>query len=249
MTLHHLDEGDGRAVVLLHAGVADLRMWDRLTVDLVDAGCRVVRCDLRGHGSTPLEPGASYSDAEDVLALLDELALTSFRLVGASYGGFVAQQVATTVPSQVERLVLVCSAGDLATPDPGLRALWQEERRLLEAGDLDGATELNVVTWLGPAARDGARALVRTMQRTAFAHQLAAVDTDDRDLLVAPESLAMPVIVIVGAHDFAFFAETAQALLARLPHAELVELSWAGHLPTLEDPDRGLPVLRAALAG
>ena len=157
MTIHHLVEGEGPTVVLLHAGVADLRMWDQPTAALVAAGRRVVRCDLRGYGSTPLEPGASYGDAEDVLALVEELGLTSFMLVGASYGGYVAQQVATAVPEQVERLVLVCTAGDLVEPDDGLRAFWQEEGRFLDAGDIDGATELNVATWLGPDADDEAR--------------------------------------------------------------------------------------------
>jgi len=260
VTIHYLVEGHGRTGVLLHAGVADLRMWDQPTAALVAVGRRVVRCDLRGYGSTPLEPGVPYGDAEDVLALVEELGLTSFTLVGASYGGYVAQQVATAVPDQVERLVLVCTAGDLVEPDAGLRAFWQEERRLLEAGDLDGATELNVATWLGPDADDDARILVRTMQRAAFDHQLAAGDVDDRELPVTPEVLAMPVTMIVGAHDFDFFGDTARALVARLPRAdqrggygierrlELVELKWAGHLPTLERPDERRKVLLAALA-
>jgi len=205
MTIHYLVEGDGRTVVLLHAGVADLRMWDQPTAALVAVGRRVVRCDLRGYGSTPLEPGVPYGDAEDVLALVEELGLTSFTLVGASYGGYVAQQVATAVPDQVERLVLVCTAGDLVEPDAGLRAF-------------------------------------------------------NRELPVTPEVLAMPVTMIVGAHDFDFFGDTARALVARLPRAdqrggygierrlELVELKWAGHLPTLERPDERRKVLLAALA-
>lgn len=248
MTLHYLVEGGGRTVVLLHAGVADLRMWDRPTDALVAAGSRVVRCDLRGYGLTPLEPGVAYGDAEDVLALIEELGLTSFTLVGASYGGYVAQQVATAVPDRVERLVLVCTAGDLVEPDAGLRAFWDEERRLLAAGDLEGATELNVATWLGPDADDAARILVQTMQRAAFDHQLAAGDVDDRELPVTPELLAMPVTMIVGAHDFDFFTDTAHALVERLPHAKLIELEWAGHLPTLERPDEGQKMLLGALA-
>ena len=72
-TLHHAVDGAGPTVLLLHAGVADLRMWDAQVADLVDAGYTAVRCDLRGFGGSGLEPGASYADAEDVLALLEEL--------------------------------------------------------------------------------------------------------------------------------------------------------------------------------
>ena len=78
-TLHHRAEGSGPTVVLLHAGVADLRMWDAQVALLVDQGFRTVRCDLRGFGESALEPGSSYADAEDVLALLDELGVTDFR--------------------------------------------------------------------------------------------------------------------------------------------------------------------------
>src|SRR6478672_6628098 len=105
-SLHHRVEGSGPTVLLLHAGVADLRMWDTQVDELVP-GHSVLRLDLRGYGHTPLEPGASYSDAGDVLALLDELGLERYALVGASYGGWVALQVATAAPDRVERIVLL----------------------------------------------------------------------------------------------------------------------------------------------
>ena len=169
VTLHHVVDGSGPVVVLLHAGVADLRMWDLPAAELA-RDHRVVRCDLRGFGSSPLAPGASYSDAEDVLALLDGLGIDRFALVGASYGGYVALQVASTAPHRVERLVLLAAAADLLEPDEGMRELWQEEGRLVEAGDLAGATELNVRTWLGPAATcasSASRCMRRTSSRAA----------------------------------------------------------------------------------
>jgi pimeloyl-ACP methyl ester carboxylesterase len=243
MTLHHRDEGAGPVVVLLHAGVADLRMWDGPAAELA-RGHRLVRCDLRGFGGTPLAPGASYSDAEDVLALLDALGVDRFALVGASYGGYVALQVASGVPDRVERLVLLAAAADLLEPDDGLRALWQEEGRLVEAGDLAGATELNVRTWLGPEADDDARALVRRMQRAALEAQVAAgEDVDNRDLPVVPERLTMPTRVVVGLRDQPFFVDTGRELARRLPAAQLEELAWAGHLPTLERPAEALRLL------
>src|SRR3954452_19426983 len=100
--LHHVVEGSGPVVVLLHAGVADLRMWDA-QVDALVPDRTVVRCDLSGFGGTPVGPGAGC-DAEDVLSLLDELGVGQFALVGASYGGFVALQVASAVPDRLDRL-------------------------------------------------------------------------------------------------------------------------------------------------
>jgi len=244
--LHHRVEGSGPAVVLLHAGVADLRMWDVQVSELVP-GHSVVRCDLRGYGHTPLEPGASYSDAEDVLGLLDELGLASWVLVGASYGGYVALQVATAAPERVARLVLLAPAADLEEPDDSLRAFGQEEGALVEAGDLAGATDLNVATWLGPDATDEARELVWRMQRGAFELQENAGEVDNRDLPVDLTRITAPATVVVGAHDFPFFRATARALVAGLPHADLVELPWAGHLPSLERPLETGHLVRASL--
>jgi pimeloyl-ACP methyl ester carboxylesterase len=183
-TLHHLVEGCGPVVVLLHASVADLRMWNA-QVDALVSRRTVVRCDLPGYGGTPVEPGADGCDAEDVLALLDELGVEGFALVGASYGGYVALQVASAVPDRVERLVLLDAAADLVEPDESLREVWRQEQSLVEFGDLAGATDLMVDTWLGPDADDDHRALLRDMQRCAFDLQVAAGDEGaNRDLPV-----------------------------------------------------------------
>ena len=74
MTLHHAVRGDGPDVLLVHAGIADSRMWEPLAERLVAAGYRVVAPDLRGFGHTPLEPGV-VSNAGDLVALLEELGI------------------------------------------------------------------------------------------------------------------------------------------------------------------------------
>jgi pimeloyl-ACP methyl ester carboxylesterase len=243
--LHHRTEGSGPTVVLLHAGVADLRMWDtqveELTVDHT-----VVRCDLRGYGRSPLVPGSG--DAEDVLALLDDLAVDTFALVGASYGGFVALQVASAVPERLEKLVLLDPAAEVAVPDDRLREFWRREGELLEAGDLDGATDLNVATWLGPDAADDHRELLWRMQRNAFDLQTSADDGDeDHELPVDLDRITAPTTVVVGGLDLPFFRDTARILVERLPRAELVELPWAAHLPSLERPFETAHLVRASL--
>jgi 3-oxoadipate enol-lactonase len=244
--LHHRLEGSGPTVLLLHAGVADLRMWDSQVTALMP-GHTVLRCDLRGYGSTPLETDASYSDAEDVLALLDELRIERWSLVGASYGGYVAQQVASAAPDRLDALVLLDAPADLAEPDDALRAFWRKEGELVEAGDLDAATDLNVATWVGPDADADARALVWKMQRAAFAHQVAAGEVENRELPIDLTAITAQTTVVVGDHDLAFFRDNARALTAALPRAELIELPWAGHLPSLERPFETAHLVREAL--
>jgi pimeloyl-ACP methyl ester carboxylesterase len=247
--LHHLVEGSGPAVVLLHAGVADLRMWDH-QVAALSSDHRVVRCDLRGFGQSPLRADDSYSDAEDILALLDELGVAEFALVGASHGGGVALQVASAVPERVTRLVLLDAAAGVAEKTDAIRAVWAEEERLVSAEDIDGATELMVRTWLGPDADESARALVRDMQRRAYDLQLAAGDdVDDRELDVDLTRLTMPTTVVFGSHDVDWFADIARQLAGQLPDARLVELDWAGHLPSLERPGETSALVRDAVDG
>jgi len=226
--------------------VADLRMWDT-QVDALP-GRKVVRCDLPGYGGTPVGPDTDGCDAEDVLDLLDRLGVAGFALVGASYGGYVALQVASAVPNRVARLVLLDTAADVVEPDDSLRDVWRREQSLIQNGDLAGATDLMVDTWLGPDADDDHRALLRAMQRRAFELQVAAGDdVTNRDLPVDLGRILMPVTVIVGQHDLPFFRTTARVLADGLPEAELVELPWAGHLPSLERPAETARLVATAL--
>ncbi|WP_460665782.1 alpha/beta fold hydrolase [Kribbella swartbergensis] len=243
MTIAHWVVGDGPAVLLVHAGVADARMWAR-QVDELSKDHRVITVDLRGYGETPLEPGAKYSDAGDVLAVLDELGVETVEAVGASYGGYVVQQVASRQPERFSRLVLICAPTDGVEPTADIRAVWAEEGRSLEADDVDGATDLIVRSWLGPEADDHAKVLLRTMQRRAFELQLAAGDVDNEEYAVEPEKISAPVRLITGAHDFEWFRNCAAYLADRLPNVERVDLPWAGHLPTLERPTEAMGLIR-----
>src|SRR4051812_17569392 len=146
MLLNHAVTGTGPALLLLHSGVCDSRQWD--TQRLLAAERTLVTVDLRGYGASPLPP-EPYSDARDVLAVLDALGIEAAAVVGSSAGGGVALQLACAAPDRVSSLVLLCSAGPGVEPTADLRAFVEQESALLERGDLDAATALNVRTWLG----------------------------------------------------------------------------------------------------
>ena len=236
--LHHTVTGSGPAVVLVHAGVADGRMWDATRDALADAWTVVVP-DLRGFGESPEPPADAddWSNSGDVLDLLDHLGIAEAALVGASFGGRVATEVAATAPDRVTRLVLLAPSAAGMHRGEALQAFADEEDALIEAGDVEAATELNVRTWLGPDADDAARELVREMQRHAFVVQLAADEVDPEDVTVDLARVTMPTTVFHGAKDLDFFGRVARHLHEHLPQSDLVELPWAGHLPTLERPD------------
>lgn len=241
---------DGDLVVLLHAGVADRRMWEGQWAALTQR-FRVARADLRGYGDTAI-PGGVFSYPDDVAELVESLGGGPAALVGASFGGKVALATAASRPDLVSRLVLLCAPYGGVPETPDVEAFDEREEELLEAGDVDGATELNVDTWLGPKAGPEVRDLLRVMQRHAFDVQLAADELPDPPETewpdVDPARIEQPTLVVSGAHDLEWFGLCAEHLAATMPAARHVALAWAGHLPALEDPAETARLLLEALA-
>jgi pimeloyl-ACP methyl ester carboxylesterase len=233
--------------VLLHSGITDLRQWDPQWAAL-SARYRVVRCDRRGWGRSPL-PNASYSDAADVVELLDELGIEQATLIGSSAGGVVAQQIASAWPDRVSQLVLLCSDTDDLEPTTALHAFAECEEKYLNDGAVAEAVELNVETFLGPEASPETRDLVREMQRNAFEVQLAAGDDVPRDPGPAIDltRATMSAYVVSGARDLDYFTLAADNLGQRLRAAHRIVLPWAGHLPNLERPYEVTTLLLNAL--
>ena len=160
----------------------------------------------------------------------------------------MATDVAASAPDRVTRLVLLAPSAAGMDRSDALQAFGDEEDALLEGGDVEAATELNVRTWLGPDADDEARALVHDMQKRAFEVQLAgAEDAGPQPVDADPSRITAPTTVVVGGHDFPDFAEVGRRLRDTIPAAELVELDWAGHLPVLERPAEAVALVRNAL--
>ena len=241
------DEGSGEPVVLLHAGVADRRMWAPLVPRLASR-YRVIRADARGFGET-LPPSGPWSHHADLLALLDELLIGRAHLVGASRGAGIAVEAALARPDAVASLVLAAPGGALFGDAPvGLRPIWAAEVDALDRGDLDAAVEVNLRAWVDgplrpPDAVDPAmRSLVGTMQREAF----ELPEWDDEQ---APEheltppaagrlrALRCPTLVVVGDADQPAVVETADRLVAEVPDVRRVVFPETAHMLSLERPD------------
>ena len=235
MTLAHDVAGEGPALVLLHSGVCDRRMWDAQWPALIEAGYRVVRCDFRGFGGTPAADGPC-NDAEDVLDLLDALGMGRAALIASSYGGRVALEIAARWPDRVSAMALLCSALPGHEPTAERHSFNEREEALLEAGDIAAAVELGVETLLGPDADDAAREAVRQMQRHAFEVQLAAEEFEPVTADFELSAVQAPCLVVSGGHDMADFRQIAALLAGRLTDAQQAELPWAGHLPSMERP-------------
>lgn len=243
----------GTPVVLVHAGIADRRMWDPQWAPLT-ASHDTVRIDLRGFGESTTAPSGPLSHVADVAATLAALDVPRCHVVGASLGAGVAVELALTRPDLVESLVLAPPGGSLLTElTADLRAFIDAEDAALERGDLDAAVEANVAAWAvgpgrGPAdVEAGVLHRVRVMQRRAFEIQepWGALDEVEPDPPVAERlgEVAVRTLVLVGAHDLETTKEAAGRVAREIPDVHLVEWPDVAHLPSMERPDDFMALL------
>lgn len=241
-------------VVLLHAGIADRRMWDPQWPELTSER-DVVRLDLRGFGDSTERPDGPLSPLDDVRETLAALGIERCHLVGASYGAGVAVEVALTRPELVASLLLVAPGGALiaeATPD--LRAFFDAEGAAVERGDLDAAVEANLRTWVDGPERDpdgvepSVRGRVRQMQRRALELTADWDDVEESELdPPALERLAevrAPTLVLVGALDLDAIRDTAGRVCDGIAGARRVDWEDTAHLPSMERPQDFMSLLR-----
>jgi 3-oxoadipate enol-lactonase len=240
------DEGEGPPVVLIHAGVADRRMWEDVVAQL-GPGFRVVRPDLRGYGDT--DPGdGTFTHERDLLAILDALRVERATLVGASAGGAVALALATLAPERFGAVVLLAPNLPDHEPSERLAAFAAAEDAVIEARDLDRAVALNVDLWAAQLDAAG-KELVAAMQRRAFELQIdATAEEDELDPPLAERltNLALPVEILVGDRDLPDFRAIAERLGRELPQARVTIVPGGGHLLALQDPAVVAAAIRSA---
>jgi 3-oxoadipate enol-lactonase len=232
----------GSVLLLVHAGIADRRMWDDQVDPFTEAGWTVVRADLPGFGETapPRGPVALWATLRD---LLDRLGVDRAVVVGCSLGGRVAVDLALAAPERVRALVLVGSglAGH-RFEEPALFALWDQSEDALERGDHLEAARVEVDTWVvgmhrPPEAVDPElRRRVTGMLLTAYAHGEADLEEPDPPAAGRLGEIAAPTLVLVGEHDRPDIQAMADALAAGIPGAERVVLDGTAHLPSMERP-------------
>src|SRR5262249_2376599 len=141
--------GRGPSIVLIHAGVADMTVWDEPFRALTKQ-FRVLRYDTRGFGESVSE-AVSFSNRADLLALMDHLKIDKAMIVGNSRGGQIAVDFALENPLRVTGVVSV--AGGLSgfeetpatvnkNPTAGEKAVFEKIDGYYEKKEFEKAAEL-----------------------------------------------------------------------------------------------------------
>ena len=240
--IHYEREGQGPHVVLLHAGVADLRMWHPQVAAFAKQ-FDVIRLDQRGFGDSELPP-KPWSPVADLLSLMDQLSLESAHLVGCSMGGALAIDFALEHPERTSKLVLVGSAIGGFSFKPEHAHLFAEASAARAAGDLDALNEAMLHLFLdGPERPRGyvaepLRRLFLDMNGRALRVDFQKAPTKEPDPVAVRRlhEIDAPTLVVVGDKDVPTVMEAADLLMNSIPDVQKTVNEDAAHLPNLEHP-------------
>lgn len=251
--LHTVREGHGPAVVLSHALGCDLSMWDSVAAALRER-FTVVRYDHRGHGRSPIVPGAFSMDdlADDAAELIAGLNLGPVHFVGLSMGGMTAQALAARHPAAVRSLVIANSAQQY---DEAARAGWQLRVDTVRGQGMAAIADGAMARWFTPEFRADAQGAALVAQQRAVllandpeAYVQACLAVGAIDLAAGNARLNRPTLVIGGTRDDATPMAMSEAMAATIPGARLRHLA-ASHLSAIEQPQAFAALLTEFWAG
>jgi len=236
--------GQGKTVVLMHAGIADSRMWEP-QFDLFARHFRVIAYDLRGYGKTEMPPGY-YAHHQDLFGLLNYLGIPRASLVGVSMGGGKAINFAIEYPGMVEKLVLVASGMEgYEFKDSATVEQWPAIENAIERSDYLTAANLEIKMWVvGPRRTidqvdPGVLQLVKDMLLPTYATPPER-GIEDRLEPAASNRLwevRAPTLVVIGDQDVPDILSISKVLVAGIQGAQRVTITGAAHLPNLEKPE------------
>ena len=255
LRFHYLDWGNAHLphVVLLHGGSLTAHTWDMAALLLRDR-YHLVALDQRGHGDsdwTPLvEDDSGALMIEDTRAFLDHLGYDHLTLVGMSMGGINAFQHAAHHPDGLDALVIVDVGPEL------MRAGLIEMEQFAQATEtlarfedfLERATAFNPERPVEHLRYSLTHALKQTAEGWTWkndrrerpkpdeAARTAGLEVRAAALWAAVRAIETPTLLVRGAVSKVLSDEHAQAVVAAMAHAELVEIPRARHTVQGDNP-------------
>ncbi len=235
------ETGTGDPLLLINGIGAGLETWAPVAPLLAERH-RLIMFDVPGTGGSPAlpRPLRMAGLARFVASLLDVFGTGPVDLLGFSWGGVLAQQLAHDAPERVRRLVLVSSIPGIGGLPPSAAVLGTA---MLSPPRYASARQLSAVAPViyGREVRDSAAGrewlrslLVSPASGTGYLHQLYAVA--GWTSLTWLHRIVQPTLVICGDEDPLVPARNARLLARGIPHAELLLLRGGGHLRMFLQP-------------
>lgn len=242
--LYYEFAGKGHPLLLIHAGIADSRMWDE-QFSFFAQYYHVIRYDLRGYGKTEV-PAGQISHHADVANLLRHLHIEKAHLLGISFGGLVALDFTLAYPEMVTALILVAPSVSGNSLSENVKQFIAEEDAYLEKGDFVGATELNLRMWVDGPKRTPeqvspeVRERVRQMQMHAFT---IPIPEQAEILPLTPPAITRlaeihtPTLILVGDCDIPDKLALTDTLTSSIAGAQQTIIPDTAHMVSMEKPE------------
>jgi len=246
-------EGSGEPVAFIHAGVANLRMWDDQAAALRDA-YRVIRYDTRGYGATETD-AVEFSNRADLAALLDHLGEESAHVVGLSRGGIIALDFALEFPDRVRSLVVAAGGiGGYESAEEAPPETWELPEKLWEAKDWAALADWETAYWAdGPGQATDRVPEIRDRVHGWILETYRAEKEEGTPQPLDPPAVGRiagmrtPLLVILGTLDDPGTSDAMRHLARTVRGARLEVFEGAAHMVNLEQPDRFNALLREFL--
>jgi proline iminopeptidase len=256
--LHYEVDGEGRPCLVLHGGLGVDHTLYRRTLGPLSPPLQLIYLDHRCNGRSgrpPIETLTMEQLADDAVGLADHLGIDRFLVLGHSYGGFIAQELALRHVDRVEGLLLLdTTPGQLGTGEssdeteqgPPMPAEVVEILSTLPATDAEFENSWpQILPWYlhrrdateVHALLDGTVFHVAAMAR-GF-EVLASWSSVDR-----LSSITCPTLLVAGRHDLFTSFPQAHRIARRLPDADVVVFEHSGHFPWLDEPNEFFPAVR-----
>ena len=235
MSLEAWIGGDGPPLLFLHGG--DFWLQNRACLDRLAERFRVVAPRHPGFGSSPRP--SWFRSVHDIaylyLDLIDRLALDKPLVVGASFGGWIALEMAVRDPARIGRLVLIDSVG--------VKFGGREERDFADIYALPAAEVLRRSFADPAAAPDYTRLSDAALEDVARDREATALYgwkpyMHDPALGHWLHRVTAPALVLWGADDGIAPPAYGERLAAALPNARFTKIAGAGHHPQVEQPQQ-----------
>ncbi len=231
--------GAGRPLLLVMGIGASLDMWSGFEEELAPRGYQLVSFDLPGVGGSPaaFPPSRMRGLARTSVGVLDALGIGSADVLGVSFGGVLAQEIAHQSPDRVERLVL-CATGPGLGGVPGSPRVLRHMATPHRYRSPEYAAAIAGTLYGGDARVDPARhaamtgRFVRPPSWFGYLSQLYAIA--GWSSLPWLCRLAVPTLVMHGDDDPIVPLVNGRILAALLPEARLHVVEGGGHLFLLD---------------
>lgn len=234
----HHTQGDNQTqpIIFAHGAGGNAAIWFNQIAHFSPTH-DVVCFDHRCFGRTPVPqtPLTVRDFRDDVLAIMDILDIERAHLVGQSMGGFTVLRTALDAPERVASLTLSATSGGIVNPNP-----TDSLKNLTRGDDRDTGGVLDTMS-AASKQRPDLMQLYTSINNFNVHFSWGRLSTllgkEGAVTLDALGALECPVLILAGAEDPLFPADTLATFVPHIPNGRMEVVANSGHSPYFEQPD------------